>query len=655
MNVQKNNEMDAAIDIKYPMDRTIKKDENYIDSYLLQVKSKSDQLMNYFLACYFLVGLFLASWYDTWLIGIAVGSLSILAYYSAKWVLADSNLYQYVLSIVFGVFMAQFIYQMHGLFEMHFFAFIGSAILITYQNWKLQIPLAIVVIAHHATFGYLQYIGVDGVYFTQLDYMGLETFIFHVTLATVIFFLCGLWAYNFQKLSSKHLRQSFEIGQLQEASQQKEAMIEERRVSEKALRDSEKRYRSVSENSILGIFWASPEGNLINVNDTFCEMLGYAKEEMLNKHFSVFAHPDDMQRDRPFIEKIIEGEIESYQTEERFLTKDGETMWAELHLTSVSSEGERGYWIAIAQNITSRKNAENELATTLKELEQRVEERTLDISITNRALRDEVVKRSELSRKLEEKNKDITDSIMYAQRLQRAILPDISSFKRHFKKSFIINKPQDIVGGDFYWLYSSGSKLMVACVDCTGHGVPGAFMSIIGIEQLNKIVGSQSWKHPSLVLELMDAEINDAIGLSKKDGVKDGMDMSLCLIDKAEKKIMFAGAMSSIVVASAGQVERYRGSRFGLGGYMDSSKKQFQTTEIPYNEGDMLYMFSDGYQDQFGGERGKKFKPSQMVDIFDKIHKLTDEEQKDILVNTFEDWKGNNKQTDDVLVMGLGL
>lgn len=648
--------MDTAIKLDYPIEvAESKKDEKYIDAYLLQVKSKSDHLVNYFLACYFLLGLLLSSWYDTWLIGVAVGSLSIVAYYSAKWVLADSNLYQYVLSGVFGIFMAQFIYQMHGMFEMHFFAFIGSAILITYQNWKLQLPLTLVVVVHHATFGYLQYIGVGDVYFTQLDYMSLETFIIHVVLAAVIFFLCGLWAYNFQRLSDKHLRQSFEIGQLQEADKQKEAIIEERKASEKAILDSEKRYRLVSESSFLGIIWATPKGNLINANNTFCKMLGYDKVDIMNRHISEFAHPDDLQRDMPFIKKLEQGDLDSYQTEERFLTKNGRTIWADLHLTAIKNDDEEEYWIAVIQDITSRKSAEEELASTLKDLEKRVEERTLDISITNNALRQEVVKRGELSRKLVEKNKDITDSIMYAQRLQKALLPENNLFKRHFKKSFIINKPQDIVGGDFYWMYSSGSKLIVACVDCTGHGVPGAFMSIIGIELLNKIVGSQNWKHPSLILELMDAEINDAIGLSKKDGVKDGMDMSLCLIDKADKKIMFAGAMSSVVVASAGKIEKYRGSRFGLGGYMESSKKQFETIEIPYNEGDMLYMFSDGYQDQFGGERGKKFKPSQLLGIFEKVHKMTDEEQKDILVSTFDSWKGEGKQTDDVLVMGLGL
>src|SRR5476651_2001130 len=142
-------------------------------SFQSEVKERSDRLMNYFLLGYFIVGLVLAMFYDTWLIAFGVGGLSLIAYYSAKIALPDSSLYQYVLSAVFGIFMAQFIYQMHGLFEMHFFAFIGSALLITYQKWKLQIPILIVVALHHATLGYLQDIGFTKVYFTQLDYFTL--------------------------------------------------------------------------------------------------------------------------------------------------------------------------------------------------------------------------------------------------------------------------------------------------------------------------------------------------------------------------------------------------------------------------------------------------------------------------------------------------
>ena len=181
----------------------------HIKDFLSVIKKKSDHLTNYFLISFFVVGLLLSFFYDTWQIGIGVGSLLLIAYYSTKIILPKSNLYQYVLSVVLGIFMAQFIYQMHGMFEMHFIAFIASAILITYQNWKLQIPLLLVVGIHHGVFGYFQYLGLDKIYFSQLDYMTLQTFIIHIILAGCIFSICGLWAYQFKKYSEIHMELIF--------------------------------------------------------------------------------------------------------------------------------------------------------------------------------------------------------------------------------------------------------------------------------------------------------------------------------------------------------------------------------------------------------------------------------------------------------------
>jgi signal transduction histidine kinase len=205
----------------------------HVNAHRFQIQSKSDRLMNMFLGCYFLTGLILAAFYDTWTVAIGVGSLALTAYYSAKLALPKSALYQYVLSAVYGIFMAQFIYQMHGLFEMHFVAFIGSAALITYQNWKLQLPLVLVVVIHHAVFGYLQYAGYSDVYFTKLEYMDLQTFIIHVALAAVIFFICGLWSYHFKKYSERHINQTYEMGRLQEAETQKEILLKANRELDK--------------------------------------------------------------------------------------------------------------------------------------------------------------------------------------------------------------------------------------------------------------------------------------------------------------------------------------------------------------------------------------------------------------------------------------
>ncbi|MES2377457.1 MAG: response regulator [Bacteroidota bacterium] len=214
--------------------------ENY--AFLSGVKERSDRLMNYFLPGYFLIGLIFAPFYGTWLIAIGVGGLSLLAYYSAKIMLPDSDLYQYVLSAILGIFMAQYIYQMHGLFEMHFFAFIGSALLITYQKWKLQIPIMIVVTVHHATFSYLQDNGFTKIYFTRLDYFDLQTFVIHILLAAGIFFICGLWAYQLKKYNEMQARQTLQMAELQKEAQ----LSAERKRNEEALEISNQELRKAN-------------------------------------------------------------------------------------------------------------------------------------------------------------------------------------------------------------------------------------------------------------------------------------------------------------------------------------------------------------------------------------------------------------------------
>jgi two-component system sensor histidine kinase/response regulator len=193
--------------------------QQLLDDYRFNVKKRSDKLINYFLLMFFVAGLALAGFYDTYTIALGVGGTLIIAYYSVKWLLPSSTLYQYVLSVSLGIFMAQFIYQMHGLFEMHFFAFISGAILITYQNWKLQIPLLVFVAVHHLGLNYLQSIGYGDVYFSTLDHLETETMVIHLLLTIVIYFICGLWSYHLNKYSGTQMAMLSQI-QEREAHQQ---------------------------------------------------------------------------------------------------------------------------------------------------------------------------------------------------------------------------------------------------------------------------------------------------------------------------------------------------------------------------------------------------------------------------------------------------
>jgi methyl-accepting chemotaxis protein len=176
------------------------KEEQTINRFFKEVYKKSDKLIGYFLISYFIFGLIIAFWYNTWVIAIGVGGLCTLSFFLATKLFPDSRVNQYVASAAVGIYVAQYIYQMHGLFEMHFFAFIGATLMISYQNWKSLIPVGLIVAIHHGLFAYLEYSGNDKIYFTTDQYdMGLQAFIFHVVLAVVILFICGLWSYQLEQ------------------------------------------------------------------------------------------------------------------------------------------------------------------------------------------------------------------------------------------------------------------------------------------------------------------------------------------------------------------------------------------------------------------------------------------------------------------------
>ena len=202
--------------------KTSKYDEVH-NRFVEEIHTRSNMFIEIFLVGYFLFGICISLFYDTWLIGVSVGSLVLIAYYLSKYMFPKSStLKHYVVSGGIAVFMGQFIYQMHGMFEMHFFAFIGSALLITYQNWKTFIPLAVIIVVHHAVFGFLQYQNfstnsADKVYFTQLDYMDLQTFIFHCSLAVIILVICAIWAYDLDKRTKNNTKNIVEIEKMSNA------------------------------------------------------------------------------------------------------------------------------------------------------------------------------------------------------------------------------------------------------------------------------------------------------------------------------------------------------------------------------------------------------------------------------------------------------
>jgi PAS domain S-box-containing protein len=331
--------------------------QTHTTAFRLGVKKRSDKLINYFLTCYFFVGLLFASFYDTWLIAFGVGGLSLLAYYSVKKALPDSNLYQYVLSVVLGIFMALYIYQMHGLFEMHFFAFIGSAILITYQNWKLQIPMLLVVVIHHLAFGYLQNSGVDSVYFTQLDYFELRTFVIHVVLAAVIFFICGLWGYQLKKYSKIQISQSLEMGKLQKEALlvQELAVVKEDLVKEKYFLDS------LMDNMPDAIYFKDKESKMIRVSKYMADHFGSTVENLIGKSdfdFQDAIHAREAYEDEQNIQNTRKPKIDFIEKE---IKADGSESWVSTtKMPLINPQGEVVGTFGMSRDITAVKRLEEE-------------------------------------------------------------------------------------------------------------------------------------------------------------------------------------------------------------------------------------------------------------------------------------------------------
>jgi serine phosphatase RsbU (regulator of sigma subunit) len=212
------------------------------------------------------------------------------------------------------------------------------------------------------------------------------------------------------------------------------------------------------------------------------------------------------------------------------------------------------------------------------------------------------------------------------------------------------------VSGDFYWVHETDELFMVAAVDCTGHGVPGAFMSIVGFNQLNHAVTVKKARTASGILDELNRGVITTLNENtSENSIKDGMDMALCVLDLKSMKSEFAGANNPLVLIRDNKIIRYKGDRFPIGAFDGSQPQSFRNNEIDLKEGDCLYLFSDGYADQFGGLESKKFMYKKFEELLLQVHSLPVEAQKDELYKTYLKWKGSNDQVDDILVIGIKI
>lgn len=255
---------------------------------------------------------------------------------------------------------------------------------------------------------------------------------------------------------------------------------------------------------------------------------------------------------------------------------------------------------------------------------------------------------------LEAQNLEITDSINYARRIQSSILPDLKRLKEHFGDAFVLFYPRDIVSGDFYWFDQlDEDHFILVCADSTGHGVPGAFMSMIGSTLLQDIVSRQRITKPSEILSMLDKQIFSTLNQNLEIGVSnDGMDIVVCEFTMNNRHVRFASAMRPVLIVIGGESYYIKGNRASVGGQM-VSEKYFDDQEYYLNEGDSIYLFTDGLPDQFGGPEGKKMKIARLKTFIEEIYSLDIKDQEEALAKFFAEWKGDYEQVDDVLFMGV--
>lgn len=256
---------------------------------------------------------------------------------------------------------------------------------------------------------------------------------------------------------------------------------------------------------------------------------------------------------------------------------------------------------------------------------------------------------------VEEKNSEVTKSIRYAKRIQEAILPENNAISAHFPEHFVLFKPRDIVSGDFYWFDHINGKSIVAVADCTGHGVPGAFMSMIGNTLMNKIIAEEKNTDPADILFEMRREIIASLKQTERSEPKDGMDVALCIVDHSKRELHFSGAFNPLILVQKGVVRKIKGSRMPVGYYYDRNEIPYESHSISYESGDSFYIMSDGFADQFGGKNDRKFGAKRFRDLIKSIQSQPMNLQKARLEEEHLDWKKSTPQLDDILIIGAKL
>lgn len=368
-----------------------------------------------------------------------------------------------------------------------------------------------------------------------------------------------------------------------------------------------------TENAILIL---DPDGVIEWVNNSFEKLNRMNLAEFKAKYGNTIYEVSNNPEIKNIIQNCITSKTSvSYESANVF--SDGKVVWESSTLTPIfNEEGKLTKLIIIDSDVTERKQNE------------------------------EIIKL---------KNKDITDSIMYAKHIQDSLFPPLSELPHIFPESFLVFKPKDIVSGDFYWFSKTSEVRLMAIADCTGHGVPGAFMSVVGNEMLNISLHDPSVRNPSSALNLLDKKIKAVFSKGRENNrAQDGMDIGLLVLHN-DNLVQYSGARRPLILIRNKEKQEYAGDKHSIGGIDESEEKCFTDKEFYVQSGDMLYLFSDGYPDQFGGPKGKKIMHKNFTRFLCEISDLPMEVQKEKLEHFFEEWRGGLEQVDDVSVVGIRI
>jgi PAS domain S-box-containing protein len=366
------------------------------------------------------------------------------------------------------------------------------------------------------------------------------------------------------------------------------------------------------------------------INESLKKMYGYSPEEFYSMKGGSLQGTSFSDEIKSIWDKCIQ-EKKSVVYQAIVSHVKGYKFWTQTTLTPIlNDKGEVLKVIGIDTDITRIKEAEEKIKVQSEELSSSLAE-------------------------LQKKSLLISQSIDYAEKIQKAILPSEKHFREIFPDSFILLLPRDIVSGDFYWFYKVGTKHIVVAADCTGHGVPGAFMSLIGNSLLNEQVKVGKAMNPALILEQLNEKVIEILRQdSGNDFIQeDGMDMAILVFDSEEKQLTFAGANMPLILYNSDGVVKVSGDLFSVGGsFSTRGNARFKNQTFKTENFNGFFLYSDGFQDQFGGTESRKYMADNFVKFLNSIALLSPVQQKEKLLNAFEEWKGDSRQVDDVLILG---